>query len=76
MLITKTLQNWKHFRTLTSTLKCGNSLVSRFALDADLKTHFKKQQMEYQQLPIAVNTYRNAESKEQKREMEQLIADH
>lgn len=56
-------------------IKCGNSLVSRFAIDADLKQPLKKSKWTIDSYRIAVDTYRNAESKEQKREMERLIAD-
>jgi adenine-specific DNA-methyltransferase len=56
-------------------IKCGNSLVSRFAIDADLKQALKKSKWTIDTYRIAVDTYRNAESKEQKREMERLIAD-
>jgi hypothetical protein len=55
-------------------IKCGNSLVSRFAIDADLKQALKKSKWNIDSYRIAVDTYRNAENKEQKREMEQLIA--
>ena len=54
-------------------IKCGNSLVSRFAIDADLKEALKKSKWNINSYRIAVDTYRNAESKEQKREMEKLI---
>lgn len=54
-------------------IKCGNSLVSRFAIDADMKQALKKSKWTIERYRIAVNTYRNAESKEQKREMERLI---
>jgi hypothetical protein len=56
-------------------IKCGNSLVSRFALDADLKSALKNSKWNIGSYRLAVNTYRNAENKEQKREMEQLIAE-
>jgi len=56
-------------------IKCGNSLVSRFAIDADLRQALKKSKWTIDSYQIAVDTYRNAESKEQKREMERLIAD-
>ena len=55
-------------------IKCGNSLVSRFAIDADLSQALKKSKWTIDSYRIAVATYRNAESKEQKREMERLIA--
>ncbi|MDF2186815.1 Eco57I restriction-modification methylase domain-containing protein [Paraflavitalea sp. CAU 1676] len=56
-------------------IKCGNSLVSRFAIDADLKQALRKSKWTIDGYRIAVDTYRNAQSKEQKREMERLIAD-
>ena len=54
-------------------IKCGNSLVSRFALDADLGQALKKSKWTIDSYRMAVATYRNAETKEQKREMERLI---
>lgn len=56
-------------------IKCGNSLVSRFAIDADLKQALKKSNWTIDSYRLAVATYRNAESKEQKRAMERLISD-
>jgi hypothetical protein len=56
-------------------IKCGNSLVSRFDIDADLKQSLKKSKWSIDSYRVAVDTYRNADSKEQKREMERLIAD-
>jgi hypothetical protein len=56
-------------------IKCGNSLVSRFAIDADLNQALKKSKWTIDSYRTAVSTYRNADSKEQKREMERLIAD-
>jgi hypothetical protein len=49
--------------------------VSRFALDADLKQALKKSASKWtiDGYRIAVDTYRNAQSKEQKHEMERLI---
>lgn len=55
-------------------IKVGNSLVSRFAMDADLKQALRKSKWTMDGYRTAVATYRNAENKEQKREMEQLIA--
>ena len=55
-------------------IKCGNSLISRFALDADLKQALKSSNYSIVSYRSAVETYRNAENKEQKREMEKLIA--
>ena len=56
-------------------IKCGNSLISRFALDANLKEALKKSKLSIDVYKNAVNTYRNADSKEQKREMEELIGE-
>ena len=56
-------------------IKCGNSLISRFALDADLSQALKKSKWTIDGYRIAVDTYRNADDKEQKREMERLIGD-
>ncbi len=54
-------------------IKCGNSLISRYALDADLKKALKQSKWNIDTYKLAVTTYQNAESKEQKREMENLI---
>jgi adenine-specific DNA-methyltransferase len=54
-------------------IKCGNSLVSRFALDADLKQALRQSKWTIDSYRIAVATYRNAGSKEEKRAMERLI---
>lgn len=56
-------------------IKCGNSLISRFGLNADLKEALKKSNLTIEIYKNAVSKYQNAESKEQKREMEQLIID-
>ncbi|MCX7067578.1 MAG: Eco57I restriction-modification methylase domain-containing protein [Methylococcales bacterium] len=55
-------------------IQCGNSLISRFALDVGLKTALKKSKPSIDAYKKAFDTYRNAKSKEEKREMEQLIA--
>ncbi|WP_462266409.1 type IIG restriction enzyme/methyltransferase [Mucilaginibacter sp.] len=54
-------------------IKTGNSLISRFALDADLKQALKKNKISIEGYRNAVATYRNARDKEQKREMEGII---
>ena len=58
-------------------IKCGNSLISRFPLDADLKQALKNGSSKWNidTYKIAVSTYRNAHNKEQKRDMERLIND-
>jgi adenine-specific DNA-methyltransferase len=53
-------------------IKCGNSLVSRFSLDADLSQALKNNK-NIQNYKLAVSSYRNAKSKEEKREFENLI---
>lgn len=55
-------------------IKCGNSLVSRFAIDADLSQALKKSKWNIDGYRMAVSSYRNAQNKEQKREMETLIS--
>jgi adenine-specific DNA-methyltransferase len=55
-------------------IKCGNSLISRFAIDADMKDVLKKaKQWNIQSYKLAVDGYRNAKTKEVKREFESLI---
>lgn len=49
--------------------------MSRFAIDADLKHALKNSKWTIDSYRIAVSTYRNAQNKEQKREMERLITD-
>ncbi len=54
-------------------IKCGNSLISRYALDADIKKALKKSKWTIDSYRIAVMTYRNAKSKEEKQSMITLI---
>jgi adenine-specific DNA-methyltransferase len=56
-------------------IKCGNSLISRFPLDADLSKSLKSKNYTIDSYRLAVDSYRNAHSKEQKRSMERLITD-
>ncbi|CAG1004795.1 Type IIS restriction enzyme Eco57I [Methylophilaceae bacterium] len=56
-------------------IKVGNSLISRFSLDADLKDALKKSKLTLPDYRKAVDTYRNANSKDEKREMERLITE-
>ncbi len=56
-------------------IKTGNSLISRFALDADIKEALKRSKWSIDSYRVAVDTYRNAENKAQKKEMESLIED-
>lgn len=69
-------KNSKELETLPNidiNIKCGNSLISRFPIDADLKQALKKSKWSIDMYRVAVQTYRNAENKEQKHEMEKLI---
>ena len=56
-------------------IKCGNSLISRFDLDADIKKALNSSKWTIDSYKLAVDSYRNAQSKEEKREMERLISD-
>ena len=54
-------------------IKCGNSLISRYALDADLKKALKKSKWNIDTYRRTVRMYQNASSKEEKHSMEELI---
>jgi len=54
-------------------IKCGNSLISRYALDADIKAALKRSKWSIDSYRIAVMTYRNSQTKDEKRAMERLI---
>ena len=56
-------------------IKQGNSLISRFALDENLSSTLKKSKWTIDGYKAAVQAYRNAQSKEEKRDMEELIED-
>ncbi|MEQ9659623.1 DNA methyltransferase, partial [Fulvivirga sp.] len=56
-------------------IKCGNSLISRFDLDADIKDALKKSKWTIDSYRMAVDAYRNAQSKEEKHDMDRLIND-
>ncbi|MDR1924329.1 MAG: Eco57I restriction-modification methylase domain-containing protein [Planctomycetaceae bacterium] len=55
-------------------IKCGNSLVSRFAVDADITPVLKKHDWTIERYRNAVASYRCAKSREEKRELTKLIA--
>jgi hypothetical protein len=55
-------------------IKCGNSLISRYSLDVDIKAALKSSKWKVDNYREAVMTYRNAQSKGEKREMEQMIS--
>ncbi len=54
-------------------IKCGNSLISRYPLDASLKSALKNSKWTIESYCLAISTYRNAKDKNVKREMEKLI---
>jgi hypothetical protein len=56
-------------------IKCGNSLISRFNLEDDLKDAFKNKEVNYSFLDYknAVSEYKETNSKERKREVLQII---
>ena len=56
-------------------IKCGNSLVSRYPLDADIKDALRRSKWKVDAYRLAVMAYRNAENKHQKQAMEKLIAE-
>ncbi len=69
--------NYRELETLPNidiNIKCGNSLISRYPLDADIKTALKSSKWNVDNYREAVMSYRNAQSKDEKRSMEQLIS--
>ena len=54
-------------------IKCGNSLISRFALDADLKLALKNKKWNIDTYKRTVRLYQNAKTKEQKWKMQKII---
>ena len=72
----KAESNYTELETLPNidiNIKHGNSLISRFPLDADLKPALKKNSIDIETYQNAVQTYRHAENKQQKRKMEKLM---
>jgi adenine-specific DNA-methyltransferase len=70
------LPNTKELETFPNidiNIKCGNSLISRFGLDADLKKALKDSKWTIDTYKNAVATYQNSTNKAQKREMTALI---
>jgi len=54
-------------------IQVGNSLISRFSLDSDLKSALKRSNVAIDDYKKAFHTYQNAKSKSEKKEMESLI---
>ena len=70
--------NYQNLETLPNidiNIKCGNSLISRFTINSDLRPILKKSAWDIEGYKNAVQTYRHAENKDQKRVMEKLIND-
>ena len=73
-----TEEKYPHLETLPNidiNIKSGNSLISRFELDADLSKALKQSKWNIESYQNAVITYRHARNKEQKREMQRIIQD-
>ncbi len=56
-------------------IKCGNSLLHRFDLNADIKDILKKTGVSIEQYKNAVNNYKNAQGKDEKYDLENLITE-
>ena len=72
----KTDSNYTELETLPNidiNIKCGNSLISRYDLNADIKKALRKSKWTIDGYRLAVSAYRNARSKDEKRKMEGLI---
>ena len=54
-------------------IKCGNSLISRFDLSADLTPALKKNKLTIDDYKQAVKTYHHPENKQEKQHIEKLI---
>jgi len=54
-------------------IKCGNSLISRYPIDSDLRGALVGSTWDIETYRLAVMNYRNAENKEQKRKAEKQI---
>jgi type II restriction/modification system DNA methylase subunit YeeA len=74
----KTENNFRDLEVLPNldiNIKQGNSLISRFALDADLKVALRKSKWTIHTYQNAVANYRLATKYEEKKELKTLIAD-
>jgi hypothetical protein len=54
-------------------IKCGNSLISRYPLDADIKQALRKSKWTIESYKLAIMSYRNAPTKEVRATMHRLI---
>lgn len=69
----KNIEDLETLPNIDINIKCGNSIISRFPLNADLSPILKKNKWTIARYKEVVATYRNAKNKEQKKEMENLI---
>ncbi|MFM6475621.1 MAG: Eco57I restriction-modification methylase domain-containing protein, partial [Dolichospermum sp.] len=70
--------NLRELQTLPNidiNIKTGNSLISRFPLNWDLRTILKKSAWNIESYRNAIKTYLHPDNKDQKQEMERLIND-
>jgi hypothetical protein len=63
------------FPNIDINIKCGNSLISRFDMDIDLKAELEKNKLSVKEYREAVYNYKNAEAKEEKAKLNRLIAE-
>lgn len=71
-------ENYSELETLPNidiNIKCGNSLLSRFALDADLSKALKSIKYDIKAYRGFVNDYKNEKSREVKRGLQKIIDD-
>jgi adenine-specific DNA-methyltransferase len=54
-------------------IKCGNSLISRFALDSDLGKALKSIKYDIEAYRGFVNEYKNAKNRETKKGLQKII---
>jgi adenine-specific DNA-methyltransferase len=76
MLITRKKANYLELETLPNidiNIKCGNSLLSRFALDADLSKALKSIKYDIKAYRDFVSDYKNEKSREVKRGLQKII---
>jgi len=55
-------------------IKCGNSLINQYPIDADLRPILKSSKWTINDYKIAITAYHNAKSKDEKKKIEKLIS--
>lgn len=68
-----TVQTLETLPNIDINIKTGNSLISRFPLNSDIRQALKKSKWNITSYREAVQKYRNPENKAEKRDMERLI---